>query len=50
MVLRMLNHAPPPELENETPARQLAWAARNWTMGALAGVRSVTARDTVHAK
>jgi len=50
MVLCMLNHAPPPELENDTPARQLAWAARNWRLGALTGVRSVTARDTVHAK
>ena len=49
-VLRMLNHPPPPELENETPARLLAWAAHNWNMVALAHVRSVTARDTVHAK
>jgi glutamyl-Q tRNA(Asp) synthetase len=50
IVLRMLNHAPPVELENDTPARLLAWAARNWNMGALTGVRSVTARDTAHAK
>lgn len=49
-VLRMLNHPPPPELENDAPERQLAWAARNWSVGALAHVRSVTARDTVHAK
>jgi glutamyl-Q tRNA(Asp) synthetase len=50
IVLRMLNHAPPVELENDTPARLLTWAARNWNMGALTGVRSVTARDTAHAK
>jgi glutamyl-Q tRNA(Asp) synthetase len=49
-VLRMLNHAPPAELENDKPARLLAWAARNWNLAALAGVRSVTARDTAHAK
>ena len=49
-VLRMLNHPPPRELENDSPARQLAWAARNWSLVALAHVRSVTARDTVHAK
>jgi glutamyl-Q tRNA(Asp) synthetase len=50
IVLRMLNHAPPAELENDTPARLLAWAARNWNLAALAGVRSVTARDIAHAK
>ena len=49
-VLRMLNQQPPPELENDTPARLLAWAASNWRMVALARVRSVTARDTAHAK
>ncbi len=49
-VLRMLNHPPPAELEHDTPGRLLAWAARNWDIGALAGVRSVTARDTAHAK
>jgi glutamyl-Q tRNA(Asp) synthetase len=49
-VLRMLNHPPPPELENDTPARLLAWATRNWNVVALSHVRSVTARDTVHAK
>ena len=49
-VLRMLNHPPPPELENDAPERLLEWAVRNWNMVALAHVRSVTARDTVHAK
>jgi glutamyl-Q tRNA(Asp) synthetase len=49
-VLRMLNHAPPRELENDTPARLLAWALHNWNMVALSHVHSVTARDTVHAK
>jgi glutamyl-Q tRNA(Asp) synthetase len=49
-VLRMLNHPPPPEFENDTPARLLAWAAGNWNLAALAGVRSVTARDIAHAK
>jgi glutamyl-Q tRNA(Asp) synthetase len=49
-VLRMLNHPPPAGLENDTPARLLAWAVRNWNLKALAGVRSVTARDTAHAK
>lgn len=49
-VLRMLNHPPPPELERDTPARLLAWAEHNWNMVALAHVRNVTARDTVHAK
>jgi glutamyl-Q tRNA(Asp) synthetase len=49
-VLRMLNHPPPPELENDAPERQLAWAVRNWSVVALAHVRSVTTCDTVHAK
>ena len=49
-VLRMLNHPPPPELVNDAPERQLAWAARHWSADAVAHVRSVTARDTVHAK
>ena len=49
-VLHMLNHPPPPEFEHDTPARLLAWAARNWNLKAFAGVRSVTARDTAHAK
>lgn len=49
-VLRMLNHPPPPELENETPARLLAWATRNWNVVALSHVRSVTACDTADAK
>ena len=49
-VLRMLNHPPPVELEDDTPAQLLAWASRNWNVEALAGVRSVTARDTPHAK
>jgi glutamyl-Q tRNA(Asp) synthetase len=50
LVLRMLNHPPPPELENDTPARLLAWAARNWNLNAFASVHSVTARDTANAK
>ena len=50
MVLRMLNHPPPAELVNDTPARLLAWAACNWNLGAFSGVRSVTARDIAHAK
>jgi glutamyl-Q tRNA(Asp) synthetase len=49
-VLRMLNHPPPPELERDSPARLLAWAEHNWSLLALTHVRSVTARDTVHAK
>lgn len=49
-VLRMLNHPPPAEFEHDTPARLLAWAARNWNLEALAGVHSIMARDTVHAK
>jgi glutamyl-Q tRNA(Asp) synthetase len=49
-VLLMLNHPPPAEFENDTPARLLAWAARHWNLKAFAGVRSVTARDTAHAK
>jgi glutamyl-Q tRNA(Asp) synthetase len=49
-VLRMLNHPPPAELENDTPARLLEWAARAWNVVALSHVRSVTARDTAHAK
>lgn len=49
-VLRLLNHAPPPELESDSPQQLLAWAVRNWNMVALAHVRSVTACDPVHAK
>ncbi len=49
-VLRMLNHSPPAELEGDTPARLLAWATSNWNVAALRAVRSVTARDTAHAK
>lgn len=49
-VLRLLNHAPPPELERDTPARLLAWAARNWRVEAFKGLRSVTASDTATAK
>jgi glutamyl-Q tRNA(Asp) synthetase len=49
-VLRLLNHPPPPEFEHDTPARLLAWAARNWNLAALAGVRSVTACDIASAK
>jgi glutamyl-Q tRNA(Asp) synthetase len=49
-VLNMLNHPPPAEFENDTPARLLAWAARNWNLKAFAGVRNVTARDIAHAK
>ncbi len=50
IVLRMLNHAPPRELEKDTPARLLAWAVDNWNRKALAGARSVTTRDIAHAK
>jgi glutamyl-Q tRNA(Asp) synthetase len=50
MILRMLNHPPPAELVDDTPARLLAWAACNWNLGAFSGVRSVTARDIAHAK
>ncbi len=49
-VLRMLNHPPPAELERDSAGRLLAWAARNWKIGAFAGLRSVTARDTALAK
>jgi glutamyl-Q tRNA(Asp) synthetase len=49
-VLRLLNHAPPPELENDKPAHLLAWAIRNWDVKAFEKLRSVTACDTAHAK
>jgi glutamyl-Q tRNA(Asp) synthetase len=49
-VLRLLRQPPPAELENDTPARLLAWAARNWSVKAFAAVRSVTACDTARAK
>jgi glutamyl-Q tRNA(Asp) synthetase len=49
-VLQLLRQVLPPELENDTPARRLAWAARNWSVAAFAGVRSVTAFDIAHAK
>jgi glutamyl-Q tRNA(Asp) synthetase len=49
-VLRLLNHPPPAELENDTPSRLLAWAARNWNVMAFAGLRTVTAGDTARAK
>jgi len=49
-VLRLLRQAPPAELERDTPARLLAWAARNWSVKPFAGVRSVMACDTPRAK
>jgi glutamyl-Q tRNA(Asp) synthetase len=49
-VLRMLNHVPPPELENDKPGRLLQWAARNWRLDRFQRLRSVTARDTSLAK
>jgi glutamyl-Q tRNA(Asp) synthetase len=49
-VLRMLNHAPPPELENDKPRLLLEWAARNWRLDRFHGLRTVTARDTPLAK
>jgi glutamyl-Q tRNA(Asp) synthetase len=49
-VLRLLNHAPPPELEHDKPAQLLAWAIRNWNVKAFEKLRSVTACDTAHAK
>jgi glutamyl-Q tRNA(Asp) synthetase len=48
-VLRLLNHPPPAELENDTPAQLLKWAARNWNVKAFERLRSVTARDTARA-
>jgi glutamyl-Q tRNA(Asp) synthetase len=50
VVLRLLNHPPPAELLHGKPAELLSWAARNWNIGAFAGLRSVTARDTAIAK
>jgi glutamyl-Q tRNA(Asp) synthetase len=49
-VLRLLRQPLPPELENDTPARLLAWAARNWSLKVFAGLRTVTACDTARAK
>ena len=49
-VLRLLNHAPPAELENDKPAQLLAWAIRNWNVKAFEKLPSVTACDTPHAK
>jgi glutamyl-Q tRNA(Asp) synthetase len=49
-VLRLLNHSPPPELVNDKPAALLAWAARNWRITAFENLRTVTTRDTAHAK
>jgi glutamyl-Q tRNA(Asp) synthetase len=49
-VLRLLNHPPPPELENDSPARLLAWAECNWSPQAFAGVRSVTTPDAANTK
>jgi glutamyl-Q tRNA(Asp) synthetase len=49
-VLRLLNHVPPAELENDTPARLLAWAMSNWDVKAFQNVAHVTAFDITHAK
>jgi glutamyl-Q tRNA(Asp) synthetase len=49
-VLRLLNHAAPPELESEKPSALLQWAARNWQLDRFHMLRSVTARDTALAK
>jgi glutamyl-Q tRNA(Asp) synthetase len=49
-VLRMLNHAPPTELENDKPERLLQWAARNWRLDRFQHLRTVTTRDTALAK
>ena len=48
-VLRLLNHPPPAELENDKPAQLLQWAARNWNVKAFERLQSVTARDTARA-
>ncbi len=49
-VLRLLNHAPPAELENDKPAQLLAWAIRNWDIQALRNLSHVTAFDMTRAK
>jgi glutamyl-Q tRNA(Asp) synthetase len=49
-VLRLLRQPLPLELENDTPPRLLAWAARNWSLKVFAGLRTVTACDTARAK
>jgi glutamyl-Q tRNA(Asp) synthetase len=49
-VLRLLNQAPPAELERDTPARLLAWAVPRWSVQVFAGMHSVTARDTPGTK
>ena len=49
-VLRLLRQPLPPELENDTPARLLQWAARNWNVKVFAGLRTVAACDTGRAK
>jgi glutamyl-Q tRNA(Asp) synthetase len=49
-VLRLLAQPPPPEVANDTPARLLAWAARNWNVAVFGKLRTVAARDTSCAK
>jgi len=49
-VLQLLRQVLPPELEPDTPELLLAWAARNWSVTAFAGVRNVTAFDIARAK
>ena len=42
-VLRLMNQAPPQELERDTPARLLAWAVPRWSVKVFEGVHSVIA-------
>jgi glutamyl-Q tRNA(Asp) synthetase len=49
-VLRLLNHAPPPELEHDQPQRLLQWAVRNWRLDSFRRLRIVTACDAARAK
>jgi hypothetical protein len=49
-VLRLLNHPPPPELENDTPDRLLLWAICNWNIKAFERLSSVTVDELQFAK
>jgi glutamyl-Q tRNA(Asp) synthetase len=49
-VLRLLNHPPPPELENDAPAQLLLWAARNWRLEAFEKLSSVTVEERTLGK
>ena len=50
LVLQLLNHPPPPELEGAQPAQLLQWAQHSWNPQVLHGVRTVASSAQIARK